>query len=136
MKRDISFIKGVVMEAQCLICHGDPSYAPRSLVKIYGKDHGFTARSATCGGGIGCRTRGRNVLSDYPNRLFNIHPGSLGDGCHFSDLDYFHYMVLVKPLRKASSFFKSIVSGEKGLEMKLDVKGDDEISEVVGSFIR
>jgi two-component system NtrC family sensor kinase len=60
--------------------------------------------------------------------------GLSGMAATFLILNYFHSVVLVKPLRKVSSFFKSIVTGEKGLDMKFDAKGDDEISEVVRSF--
>jgi PAS domain S-box-containing protein len=134
-KRYFVHQKAVVMEAQCLICHGDPSYAPRSLVKIYGKDHGFYRKIGNVAGVESVAVPVDETFYQITQIAFSIFIlGLSGMAATFLILNYFHYMVLVKPLRKASSFFKSIVSGEKGLEMKLDVKGDDEISEVVGSF--
>jgi PAS domain S-box-containing protein len=134
-KRYFVHQKAVVMEAQCLICHGDPSLAPRSLIKIYGKDHGFYRKIGNVAGVESVAIPVDKTFYQITQIAFSIFIlGLSGMAATFLILNYFHYMVLVKPLRKASSFFKSIVSGEKGLEMKLDVKGDDEISEVVGSF--
>jgi len=134
-KRYFVHQKPVFMEAQCLICHGDPSHAPKSLVKIYGGDHGFYRK-------IGNVAGLESIAIPVDEAFYQINRlalsililGLLGMAGTFFIINYFHHVVLVKPLRKASSFFKSIVSGEKGLEMKFEVRGDDEISEVIGSF--
>ncbi|NWF93053.1 MAG: DUF3365 domain-containing protein [Syntrophaceae bacterium] len=134
-KRYFVHQKPVIMEAQCLICHGDPSYAPRSLVKIYGKDHGFYRKIGNVAGVESVAIPVDNTFYQITRLAFSIFLlGLSGMAATFLILNYFHYVVLVKPLRKVSSFFRSIVSGERGLDMKLEVKGDDEISEVVGSF--
>lgn len=134
-KRYFVHQKAVVMEAQCLICHGDPSLAPKSLVKIYGKDHGFYRKIGNVVGVESVAIPVDETFYQITQIAFSIFIlGLSGMAATFLILNYFHYVVLVKPLRKASSFFKSIVTGERGLNMKFDVKGDDEISEVVGSF--
>ncbi|MDA8338457.1 MAG: ATP-binding protein, partial [Nitrospiraceae bacterium] len=60
--------------------------------------------------------------------------GLTGTVALFLILNYFYYAVAVRPLKRVSSFFKSIVSGQKGLDVRFDVKGQDEISEVAESF--
>ncbi|MCL5062540.1 MAG: ATP-binding protein, partial [Nitrospirae bacterium] len=60
--------------------------------------------------------------------------GLTGTVALFLILNYFYYAVAVRPLKRVSLFFKSIVSGQKGLDVRFDVKGQDEISEVAESF--
>lgn len=134
-KRYFVHQKPVIMEAQCLICHGDPSYAPKSLIKIYGMDHGFYRKIGNVVGVESVAIPVDETFRQIAQFAFSIFIlGLSGMAATFLILNYLHYVVLVKPLRKANSFFKSIVAGENDLDMKFDVKGDDEISEVVGSF--
>ncbi len=134
-KRYFVHQKPVFMEAQCLICHGDPSHAPKSLVKIYGGDHGFYRK---IGDVVGVESIAIPVDEAFYqiNRLalFILILGLLGMAGTFFIINYFHHVVLVKPLRKVSGFFRSVAIGEKGLDVRFETKGDDEISEVVGSF--
>lgn len=37
--------RGETMEDQCLLCHGDPQYAPADLIEFYGSDHSFGRHS-------------------------------------------------------------------------------------------
>jgi len=134
-KRYFVHQKPVIMEAQCLICHGDPSYAPKSLIKIYGKNHGFYRKIGNVAGVESVAIPVDEAFHQITQLAFSIFIlGLSGTAATFLILNYFHYVVLVKPLRKVSSFFKSVVTGEKGLDTKFDVRGDDEISEVVKSF--
>jgi len=127
--------KYVIMEAQCLLCHGDPSHAPKSLIQIYGKDHGFYRKIGDIVGVESVAIPVDEAFNQISQLAFSIFLlGVSGMGATFFILNYFHYVVLVKPLRKVSSFFKSVVTGEKSLDMKFDIRGDDEISEVAGSF--
>ncbi len=135
-KRYFVHQRPVVMEAQCLLCHGNPAHAPKSLLDIYGRDHGFYRK-------IGDVVGVESVAIPVDEAFYQINRlalsilllGLLGMAATFLIINYFHYVVLVKPLRKVSGFFKSVVAGEKGLDAKFfEAKGDDEISEVVGSF--
>ncbi len=134
-KRYFVHQKPVVMEAQCLLCHGDPSLAPKSLVKIYGEDHGFYRR-------IGDVVGVESISIPVDDAFYQINRlalsifilGLLGMAGTFLIINYFHQVVLVRPLRKVSDFCRSVATGKKGLEVRVEVKGDDEISEVVGSF--
>ncbi len=134
-KRYFVHQKPVITEAQCLICHGDPSCAPKSLLKIYGRDHGFYRKIGNIAGVESVAIPVDEAFRQITQLAFSIFIlGLSGIVATFLILNYFHYMVLVKPLRRVSSFFKSVVTGEIGLDAKFDVKGDDEISEVVRSF--
>jgi len=134
-KRYFVHQKPVIMEAQCLICHGDPSYAPKSLIKIYGNDHGFYRKIGNIAGVESVAIPVDEAFHHITQLAFSIFIlGLLGMAATFLIINYFHYVVLIKPLRKVGSFFKSVVAGEKGLDIKFDVRGDDEISEVVKSF--
>ncbi len=134
-KRYFVHQKPVIMEAQCLLCHGDPSYAPKSLVKIYGKDHGFYRKIGNIAGVESVTIPMDETFYQITRLAFSIFLlGLAGMAATFLTVNYFHYLVLVKPLKKVSSFFKSVVSGERGLDAKFEVKGEDEISEVVTSF--
>ena len=134
-KRYFVHQKPVIMEAQCIVCHGNPSYAPKSLIKIYGKDHGFYRKIGNVVGVESVAIPVDEAFQEITQLAFSIFfIGLCGMGATFLILNYFHYVVLVKPLKRVSSFFKSIVSGEKGLDTKFDLRGEDELSEVVRSF--
>ncbi len=127
--------KPVIMEAQCLLCHGNPSEAPKSLIRIYGRDHGFYRKIGDVVGAESVAIPVDEAFRQIGQLAFSVFMlGLSGMAGTFLILNYFQYVVLVKPLKKVSSFFKSVVSGEKGLDAKFDVKGDDEISEVAESF--
>jgi len=127
--------KPVIMEVQCLICHGDPSYAPKSLIKIYGKDHGFYRKIGNVAGVESVAIPVEEAFHQITQSAFLIFVlGLSGMAATFLILNYFHYVVLIKPLRKINTFFKSVISGEKGLDVTFEVRGDDEISEAVRSF--
>lgn len=127
--------KPVIMEAQCLICHGDPSYAPKSLIEIYGKEHGFYRKIGNVAGVESVAIPVEEAFHQITQSAFLIFVlGLSGMAVTFLILNYFHYVVLIKPLRKINTFFKSVISGEKGLDVTFEVRGDDEISEAVRSF--
>ncbi len=134
-KRYLVNQKPVIMEAQCLLCHGDPSFAPKSLINIYGKNHGFYRKIGDVVGVESVAVPVDEAFSQISRLAFSIFMlGLSGMAATFLILNYFQYVVLVKPLRKVSSFFKSVVTGEKSLDMRFEARGDDEISEVVESF--
>ncbi len=127
--------KAVVMEDQCVTCHGDPAGAPKSLVKRYGGSHGHYWKTGDI---IGLESVAIPVDETFYQirqaAFFIFLLGLAGMSVLFLFLNYFYYAVAVKPLKRVSSFFQQIVSGRKGLEMKFDVKGYDEISDLAESF--
>jgi len=128
-------VKAITMEEQCLKCHGDPSHAPKSLIHHYGKDLGHFWKVGNIVGLESVAIPVDKTFYQIRQVAFSIFLlGLIGMAVLFMVLNYFHYMVAVRPLKKASSFFKSVVSGQKGLDVRFDVKGQDEISELAESF--
>lgn len=128
-------LKGVVMENQCSVCHGKPTDSPKSLVNRYGRVHGHHWR-------IGDVVGLESIAIPIDKTFFRIRQvafsmfliGLAGTAGLALFLYYFHYLVTQRPLIRVSSFFKSIVNGEKGLDVRLEVQGKDEISELANSF--
>ena len=128
-------LKGVVMEKQCSVCHGKPTESPKSLVHRYGRVHGHDWR-------IGDVVGLESIAIPIDKTFFRIRQvafsmfliGLAGTAGLALFLYYFHYLVTERPLTRVSSFFKSIVNGEQGLDVRLEVKGQDDISELANSF--
>ncbi len=134
-KKYFMHLKAVVMEEQCVMCHGDPSYAPRSLIQRYGKKHGHFWKVGDVIGVESVSIPVDETFYQIRQVAFAIFlAGLAGMSVLFLSLNYFYYRVAVKPLKAVSAFFKSIVSGQKGLTAQFAVKGQDEIAEVAESF--
>ena len=128
-------VKAITMEEQCIICHGDPALAPKSLVQRYGNINGHYQKAGNVIGLESIAIPVDETFYQIRQVAFSIFLFALmGITILFLVLNYFYYTVAVKPLKKASAFFKSVVSGQKGLDVRFDVKGHDEIAEVAESF--
>ncbi len=134
-RRFFVHLKAVVMEEQCIMCHGDPSYSPGSLIQRYGREHGHYWKVGDVIGLESIAIPVDDTFYQIRRVAFSVFLlGLTGTVALFLILNYFYYAVAVRPLKRVSSFFKSIVSGQKGLDVRFDVKGQDEISEVAESF--
>ncbi len=130
-------LEAVRMESSCLLCHGDPALAPASLLRRYGPGNGHNWK---VGEVIGLES----IAIPVARTFYQIRQAALiifvfGLATLVVVLvliNYFHFIIAVRPLRRASSFFKSVVSGEKGLDVRFDVRGSDEIAELGNSFNR
>ncbi len=130
-------LKAVRMEPSCLLCHGDPALSPRSLLRRYGEKNGHNWKVGEVVGLESIAVPVDPTFSKIRQAAFGIFLlGLVILTVVLLLLNYFHYMVAVRPLKRASAFFKSVVSGEKGLDVSLDVKGSDEIAELGESFNR
>lgn len=128
-------LKGVVMEKQCSVCHGEPTDSPKSLVNRYGRAPGHYWRVGDVVGLESIAIPIDKTFSRIRQVAFYVFLIGLAGTAGLSlFLYYFHYLVTERPLIRVSSFFKSIVNGEQGLDIRLDVKGNDEISELANSF--
>ncbi|MFP7753194.1 DUF3365 domain-containing protein [Thermodesulfobacteriota bacterium B35] len=130
-------LKAVRMESSCLLCHGDPALAPKSLLRRYGSKNGHNWQVGEVVGLESIAVPVDPTFSKIRQAAFGIFLlGLVILTVVLVLLNYFHYVVAVRPLKRASAFFKSVVSGEKGLDVSLDVKGSDEIAELGESFNR
>ncbi len=128
-------LKGVVMEKECNVCHGDPSISPKSLVARYGKANGHNWPEGKVVGLVSMAIPMDTTFTNIREVAFSVFfAGLTGVALLTLFLYYFYYVVAQVPLQKTSAFFKSVVSGEKGLDVRFEVKGQDEISELADSF--
>jgi signal transduction histidine kinase len=130
-------LKAIVMEDQCLLCHGDPDVSPPSITLHYGREHG---RHWKVGEVVGLESIAAPV-SDTIHQLQQVAWsfflfGIAGVAILFISLNYFHYRLAVVPLKRVSSFFREVVNGHRGLDIHFDSRDYDEVSELADSFNR
>jgi len=126
----------IAAESGCLMCHSEPSIAPRAMVKRYGSQNGFgwqpneivaaqiisspmTVPIKIANAGL------RNLLITLGTIFFAT----------IALIDIGMYLIVIRPLRKVSQSADRISTGEIDLP-PLPVKGKDEIAEVTTSFNR
>ncbi len=130
-------LKAIVMEDQCLLCHGDPASAPESITRHYGKVRGF---HWNVGEVVGLESIAAPVSATFRQlrhvAFYLFLCGVGGMAALFGVLNYFHYRIAVKPLRRVSSFFKDVVNRHRGLDIHLDAPDYGEISDLAESFNR
>jgi len=130
-------LKAIIMEEQCLLCHGDPASSPESITLHYGRVHG---RYRKVGEVIGVESIAAPVSETFL-QLRHIAMsfflfGIAGMVALFAGLNYFHYRLAVVPLKRVSSFFKEVVEGHRGLDIHFDSRDYDEVHELAESFNR
>jgi signal transduction histidine kinase len=130
-------LKAIIMEEQCLLCHGDPASAPLSIIAHYGKVHGLHRK---VGEVIGLESIAAPVSGTF-RQLRHVAfifflLGIAGMAVLFAALNYFHYRLAVVPLKRVSSFFKEVVNGHRGLDIHFDSRDYDEVSDLADSFNR
>lgn len=130
-------LKAIVMEDQCLLCHGDPASSPESITRHYGKVSG---RYWKVGEVVGVESIAAPVSATFRQlkhvALYLFLCGVGGMAALFAVLNYFHYRIAVIPLRRVSSFFKDVVNRHRGLDIYLDARDYGEVSDLAESFNR
>jgi signal transduction histidine kinase len=130
-------LKAIIMEDQCLLCHGDPASSPESITLHYGKVHG---RHWKVGEVVGLESIAAPVSDTFRQlrhvALFFFIFGVGGISTLFVVLNYFHYRIAVIPLRRVSSFFRDVVNRHRGLDIHLDAQDYGEVSDLAESFNR
>ena len=130
-------LKAIIMEEQCLLCHGDPASSPESITLHYGRVHG---RHRKVGEVIGVESIAAPVSGTFRQlrhvALSFFFFGIGGMAVLFAGLNYFHYRLAVVPLKRVSSFFKEVVDGHRGLDVHFDSRDYDEVNELAESFNR
>lgn len=126
----------IVAEQGCLQCHGQPSVAPRAMIRHYGRDHGFGWNLNQVVGAqvISVPMSVPIAMADkgFHNLLISLGAIFLLTICL---VDFAIYLIVIRPLRRASKNADIISKGEIDLP-QLEVKGKDEIAEVTASFNR
>jgi len=134
-KKHLVRLSPVIMEKSCLQCHGNPSDAPKELLKVYGTKGGFGRR---VGDVIGVNS----VMAPLDLELANIRKAAVDTFMFgFSTLGIlfliiygtFRYVV-IKPIGNLSITFKEIAGGKKPLGIDIPINQRDEIGDLIQSF--
>ncbi|MDA8164361.1 MAG: DUF3365 domain-containing protein [Desulfobacteraceae bacterium] len=130
-------VKGIVMEEQCLLCHGDPASSPESITRHYGKVHGRHWKLGEVVGVESIATPVSEAFQQLRHLAFSLFLfGVLVMAALFAILNYFHYRVAVVPLKRVSSYFKEVVNRHRGLDLHLEARDYEEVSDLAASFNR
>jgi len=126
----------IVAGQDCMLCHSEPSIAPRGLIKHYGRNNGFGWRLN--------EVVGAQIISvpmavpiKMANQGFRDLLVSLGGIllAAIAVIDIALFYIVIRPLRKVRESSDRISKGEVDLP-PLEVKGKDEIADVTESFNR
>ncbi len=127
----------VIMEAECLACHGSPEKAPAKLVSLYGTGGGFNRKPGEVIGVESIAIPLDETFAQIRGLVISIFlTGIAGVLFLFLSLTYYIDIVAVRPIKNASRFFKSVVEGKKDLDTPFTLKSRDEIGGLAVSFNR
>jgi len=136
-KRYFIQARPIVIEKECLLCHGDPANAPVSLVRLCGKKRGFYRTAGEIIGVESIAIPMDEAFLQIKGLVFSIFlTGIVGVVFLFLSVNYYINIVAVKPIKDVSRFFKSVVKGEKDLDTRVEVASKDEIGELAEAFNR
>ena len=98
-------LKAVVAKEECLLCHGDPASSPEPINRHYGTMH---ARHWKVEDVVGLESIAAPVSETF-RQLRHVAMsfflvGIAGMAILFASLNYFHYQLVVVPLKRVSSF--------------------------------
>jgi HAMP domain-containing protein len=124
------------MDASCVECHSTPAAAPASMLKIYGRDHGFNWRPGdTIGAQIVSVPMALPIaIADHAFRslMISLVGAALAT---FLVLDLFIIMVVIRPVTRLSAVAEEVSKGALTVP-ELEVKGGDEVALLTRSFNR
>ena len=126
----------IQVEQGCLQCHSQPSLAPASMLKRYGKQNGFGWNPGEI---VGAQILSvpTSASAEIANRGLRELLIDLATIFLFAILliDIGLYFIVVRPLRTISASAERISQGEMDL-IQLPVHGTDEVAQVTRSFNR
>ncbi|MDA8215845.1 MAG: DUF3365 domain-containing protein [Nitrospiraceae bacterium] len=128
-------VKAITAEKGCLACHGDPSKAPKGLVKKYGTKSGFGWKE---GDVIGVES----VTIPLDITLGQIKGIAISTFIFgfitllflFISLQGAFWSLVSRPLSRLTTVFKGIAKGTEPLNQDLTITTHDEIGELTESF--
>ncbi|MCD4744559.1 MAG: zinc-ribbon domain-containing protein [Desulfobacteraceae bacterium] len=134
-KKVYMIMKPIVAKKSCLRCHSTPELAPAELVERYGTKNGFGRKVGEVIGTLTISVPASIVLKTASNNtlifigivfLFFIILALI--------INFLFGRVILQPINKLSEVADKISIGE--LDAKIDVSGNDEISNLAESFKR
>ncbi len=128
-------INGITAEGGCLKCHGDPSIAPRGLIKKYGTESGFNWKEGDIIGVESVTIPLAVTLSQIRGiAIATFIFGSVTLFFLFISLQGAFWSLVSKPLNGLTTVFEGIVKGTEPLNQDLPISSKDEIGELTASF--
>lgn len=123
------------VEKNCLSCHGEPSKAPKGLIKKYGKTSGFGWTEGDIMGVESVAIPIEVALAQVKDIAISTFVfGFLTMVFLFLSLEGAFWRLVSKPLHMMTTLFRGIVKGTEPLNQMLPIKRGDEIGELTASF--
>jgi len=128
-------VEPVIGEKRCLRCHGNPSEAPKGLIKRYSAEGGFGYK-------IGEVVGVQSVAIPLDVALAGVEKAAIdafifGVSILFLLFIVLHgtfYRLVSNPLKQLSDVFKGVVDGTEYLGKKIQSDRSDEIGRLMASF--
>ncbi|MEW6409798.1 MAG: DUF3365 domain-containing protein [Nitrospirota bacterium] len=128
-------VEPVIGEKRCLQCHGNPSEAPKGLIKRYSTEGGFGYK-------IGEVVGAQSVAVPLDIAIAGVRRAAIdsfifGVSILFLLLIILHgtfWQMVSKPLKQLSDVFKGIADGTEYLGKKIPSDRSDEIGSLMSSF--
>ncbi len=125
----------VVVEKECLACHGRPEDAPSEIVRNYGTGGGFNRKEGEVIGVESISIPLGDTFTQIKGLVFSIFiTGIFGMLFLFLAINYYINILAVNPIKRMSRFFRSVVEGNVPLASPPVIKSKDEIGELAHSF--
>lgn len=127
--------KVIKTEKGCLFCHGDPSKAPKGLIKKYGRSAGFGWKEGEIMGVESIAIPIAVALAQVKDIAISTFVfGVITMVFLFISLEGAFWRLVSKPLNMMTTRFKGIVKGTEPLNQALPIVRGDEIGELTSSF--
>jgi len=134
--RELYMAKAIRPGQSCMECHSVPSAAPKSMLSVYGTEHGFGWKK---GDVVGAQIISvpMSVPVEAADRAFRTLMVFLAATLliTIAALDAGVYLFVIRPLKIVSETADRVSRGDKNVDT-LKVTGKDEIATVTASFNR
>lgn len=125
----------VIVERGCLKCHGNPSFAPRGLISLYGREGGFGFKERDICGVESVAIPLNAVFGKIKGIALSSLIFALGTLVFlFIGLKDAFSTFVSKPLKRLTKIFEGIAKGTESLTLELPINTKDEIGELTASF--
>lgn len=127
--------KAIIVERDCLTCHGDPSRAPKGLIRRYGTTSGFGWKEGDIMGVESVTIPIAVALAQVKDIAISTFVfGFITMVFLFISLEGAFWRLVSKPLNMMTTHFNRIVKGTEPLNQTLPIERGDEIGELTASF--
>ena len=128
-------VNSIMAGTGCLRCHGDPSQAPRGLIKKYGKGGSFGWKEGEIIGTESVTIPLAVTFDQIRTIAISTFVFGLATLIYlFLSLQGVFWRLVSKPLNRLKSVFEGISKGTEPLNQNLPVASRDEIGELTESF--